>query len=178
MVSEERIIEKMHELERELGLSFKEIQWLAIAMNSTRLPKLSGDGKNKKPDCNNTALATVGDAILKAILSDFLFLCFTSENKMARKGEITHAKERLENNQVLYEVMGRYDLKKYTYNDYAFYTDPQKDHERTCRRGESLRRGRKPKGQHSCACNAHPRENALQCGRDLYFRSLLPVGRG
>ena len=130
MVSEERIIEKMHELERELGLSFKEIQWLAIAMNSTRLPKLSGDGKNKKPDCNNTALATVGDAILKAILSDFLFLCFTSENKMARKGEITHAKERLENNQVLYEVMGRYDLKKYTYNDYAFYTDPQKDHER------------------------------------------------
>ena len=130
MVSEERIIEKMHELERELGLSFKEIQWLAIAMNSTRLPKLSGDGKNKKPDCNNTALATVGDAILKAILSDFLFLCFTSENKMARKGEITHTKERLENNQVLYEVMGRYDLKKYTYNDYAFYTDPQKDHER------------------------------------------------
>ena len=130
MVSEERIIEKMHELERELGLSFKEIQWLAIAMNSTRLPKLSGDGKNKKPDCNNTALATVGDAVLKAILSDFLFLCFTSENKMARKGEITHAKERLENNQVLYEVMWRYDLKKYTYNDYAFYTDPQKDHER------------------------------------------------
>ena len=130
MVSEERIIEKMHELERELGLSFKEIQWLAIAMNSTRLPKLSGDGKNKKPDCNNTALATVGDAVLKAILSDFLFLCFTSENKMARMGEITHAKERLENNQVLYEVMGRYDLKKYTYNDYAFYTDPQKDHER------------------------------------------------
>lgn len=130
MVSEERIIEKMHELERELGLSFKEIQWLAIAMNSTRLPKLSGDGKNKKPDCNNTSLATVGDAILKAILSDFLFRCFTSENKMARKGEITHVKERLENNQVLYEVMGRYDLKKYTYNDYAFYTDPQKDHER------------------------------------------------
>ena len=26
--------------------------------------------------------------------------------------------------------MWRYDLKKYTYNDYAFYTDPQKDHER------------------------------------------------
>ena len=74
----------------------------------------------------NTALATVGDAILKAILSDYFF----SSNCEARKGEITKNKEKLENNNVVYEVMERFDLKQYTYNDYAFSTDPQKDHQK------------------------------------------------
>ena len=126
MVNEKQIIEKMQQLQNHLKISFDDIKWLAKAMNSTPLPKLPGDGKHKDPDCKNTALATVGDAILKAILSDYFF----SSNCEARKGEITKSKEKLENNSVLYEVMGRFDLKQYTYNDYAFFTDPQEDHQK------------------------------------------------
>ena len=126
MVNEKRIIKKMQQLQNHLKISFDDIEWLAKAMNSTPLPKLPSDGKNKDPDCKNTALATVGDAILKAILSDYFF----SSNCEARKGEITKNKEKLENNNVLYEVMERFDLKQYTYNDYAFFTDPQEDHQK------------------------------------------------
>ena len=126
MVNEKRIIEKMQQLQNHLKISFDDIKWLAKAMNSTPLPKSPGDGKHKDPDCKNTALATVGDAILKAILSDYFF----SSNCEARKSEITKNKEKLENNNVLYEVMERFDLKQYTYNDYAFFTDPQEDHQK------------------------------------------------
>ena len=126
MVNEKRIIEKMQQLQNHLKISFDDIEWLAKAMNSTPLPKLPGDGKHKDPDCKNTALATVGDAILKAILSDYFF----SSNREARKGEITKNKEKLEKNTVLYKVMERFDLKQYTYNDYAFFTDPQEDHKK------------------------------------------------
>ena len=126
MVNEKRIIEKMQQLQNHLKISFDDIEWLAKAMNSSPLPKLPGDGKHKNADCKNTALATVGDAILKAILSDYFF----SSNCEARKGEITKNKEKLENNDVLYEVMERFDLKQYTYNDYAFFTDPQEEHQK------------------------------------------------
>jgi ribonuclease-3 len=126
MVSKARIIKKMQELASCLKISFNDIKWLEMAMNSTPLPKLPGDGKHKEPDCKNTALATVGDAILKAILSDYFFSSICE----ARKGEITKNKEKLENNSVLYKVMERLDLKQYTYNDYAFFTDPQEDHQK------------------------------------------------
>ena len=126
MVNEKRIIEKMQRLQNHLKIYFDDIEWLAKAMNSTPLPKLHKDGRHKDPDCKNTALATVGDAILKAILTDYFF----SSNCEARKGEITKSKEKLENNKVLYEVMKRFDLKQYTYNDYVFFTDLQKDHQK------------------------------------------------
>ena len=125
-MDEIRIIEEMQKLEKHIGIKFNEINWLAKAMNSTRLPKLSSDGKHKVPDCKNTALATVGDAILKAILSDHFF----QSNCEARKGQITENRKKLENNNVLYEVMERFDLKRYTYNDYAFFTDIQKGHQK------------------------------------------------
>ena len=127
MLSEERIIEKMHQLERHIGIVFNDVKWLAKAMDSTPLPKLPGDGKKKKTDCENTALATVGDAILKAILADYIF---TKSNWKARKGQITKEKEKLENNSVLYEVMKRFDLKQYTYNDNVFFNDHQEDHQK------------------------------------------------
>ena len=98
MISENSIIEEMKKLEVALELHFNDVKWLAKAMNSTPLPKLFSDGRNKAPDCENTALATVGDAILKAILSDFFF---ASSNFEGRKGEITRKKEGLENNRVL-----------------------------------------------------------------------------
>ena len=125
-MDEIRIIEEMQKLEKHIGIKFNDIKWLAKAMNSAPLPKLLGDGRHKDTDCQNTALATVGDAILKAILSDYFF----SSNREARKGEITKNKEKLEKNYVLYKVMEYFDLKQYTYNDYAFFTDPQEDHQK------------------------------------------------
>ena len=121
MVSRARIIEKMNQLENHIKIKFEDIELLAKAMNSTPLPKLPGDGKHKRSDCKNTALATVGDAILKAILADYFF----SQSEQPRKGEITREKEKLEKNDVLFAVMEIDHLKQYTYNDSAFYDDPQ-----------------------------------------------------
>ena len=124
MLTKERIHTQMHTLEEKTGLQFNDIAWLAQAMDSTPLPKELTDGKNKKSDCNNTALATVGDAMLKAILADYLF------QKNFKKGQITCIKQELECNSTLHSILMKEELLQYAYNDHGFCYDPLQDHQK------------------------------------------------
>ena len=113
-MTNEYIDEQMYLLAKHINIGFDNIDWLKKAMNSTPLPKRPDDGKNKITDCENTALATVGDAILKAILSDYFYETDVSD---VRKGDITKKKELLEKNDTLFEVMKVADLKQFTYRE-------------------------------------------------------------
>ena len=90
-MDEIRIIEEMQKLEKHIGIKFNDINWLFKAMEATPLPKRQDAGKNKRRDYTNSALATVGDAILKTILSDHIFL---NGGNDIRKEDITKKERR------------------------------------------------------------------------------------
>ena len=109
-MDKEIINKKMLELSEKLGYEFKNIENLAKAMGSikkgTRTKKYENDG-----------LATVGDAILKAVLADYYY----SKNKNASKGDITNWKSDLENNYTLNNIMDKEGFRQFTYSRDNFY---------------------------------------------------------
>ena len=100
---------RMRELEKIIKYDFKNINLLEHAMNSTPL----GNDNHI-----NDALATVGDAILKSLIADFLYV-----NGSKLKGEITDLKRNLENNTTLHNVEMNTGIIKFAHNDKHFYTD-------------------------------------------------------
>lgn len=80
--------------------------------------ELSGQGKNAS-EYANEGLATVGDAILKAVIADNLY-----RRNIKTKGEITVTKSALENNSAMHKIMFGEGLIVYAYNGSHFYKDP------------------------------------------------------
>lgn len=66
----------------------------------------------------NDALATVGDAILKSLIADFLYI-----NVSQLKVEITELKTDLENNSTLHSIEMNTGIIKFAHNDKHFYCD-------------------------------------------------------
>lgn len=64
-------------------------------------------------------MATVGDAVLKSVIADYLY----SVKENATKGYITKVKSKLESNSVLHEIMEKKGWLKYAYNDLHFYDE-------------------------------------------------------
>lgn len=77
----EKIRLKMTELQEKIGYQFSDINWLSAAMKSEKI-EVRNVSKNHK-EYTNEGLATVGDAVLKAVISDFLY-----KGGVTRKGEI------------------------------------------------------------------------------------------
>ena len=61
----EGIESKMEELSKKIEYEFKDISLLKKAMDSTKI--------QEKKEHSNQCLATVGDAVLKLLISDYLF---------------------------------------------------------------------------------------------------------
>lgn len=74
----EDIESKMVELSKIIEYEFKDISLLKKAMDSTKI-------QEKKKEHSNQCLATVGDAVLKLLISDHLFY----KDKISTKGELT-----------------------------------------------------------------------------------------
>lgn len=115
-VEENTVYQKMHELETEICYHFNRIDWLAKAMRSEKI-YVPGKGKNHD-DHANEALATVGDAMLKAVIADYLY-----QKDVSTKGKITQIKSELENNAVMHKIMLERGLIRYAYNDKHFQSD-------------------------------------------------------
>lgn len=124
-MEQERVEEKMKELENKLKYSFKDINLLAEAMKSEKLPKKGTDGTNAK-DYSNERMAFLGDTILKFLIAEELY----DADENARKGDLTDKKMCLEKNAVLSKIMDRENLRPYTYNQNYFYGDNCPDHEK------------------------------------------------
>ena len=106
---------RMHELESALGYTFKDIRNLANAMCGIKIFR-PGSGTNAK-DYYNSSLATVGDSILSAILSEELF------RRGLYMGEITQMKSSMEQNDTLLNISDKMDLKRYVFNVHGFFPD-------------------------------------------------------
>lgn len=116
MINEE-IETKMREFAEVLKYKFNDISWLKKAMGSKKI-KIKGQGKNSS-EYDNEGLATVGDAVLKSVIADYLY----SVKKITTKGAITADKSKLESNSVLHEIMEKKGWLKYAYNDLHFYDE-------------------------------------------------------
>ncbi len=117
-MNEERIIKEMKKLETKIDHKFNNISLLAKAMKSEKID-VPNSGKNHR-EYSNEALATVGDAILKAVIADRLFRDFPD----ITKGELTVAKKALENNKTLHKIDCDEGIIDYAYNEKHFYNDP------------------------------------------------------
>ena len=115
------LIEKnMLELEEKIGYQFKDISLLARAMGTIKIEK-TDQGKNNK-EYANSLLATVGDAILKAVLADILYRL----HEIQTKGQLTARKSELEKSIVLHKIMnGEKQLIDYAFNEKHFYKDTE-----------------------------------------------------
>ncbi len=107
--------DRMHLLEDIIGYKFNDIRNLTNAMCGQKIFR-DHSGVNSK-DYYNDSLATVGDAILKAILSECLF------KKGLYKGDITTIKQMLESNKKLLDMSNKFDLTNYVFNGNGFYND-------------------------------------------------------
>ena len=103
----------MIELSKLINYEPSNISFLQEAMHCQIMHKY-GDGVNRK-NYTNDSYATLGDTILKFILTEYLF------DKGYDKDEITHKKEPLERNSTLYGLCEKSGIFKYAYNDYYFY---------------------------------------------------------
>ena len=114
----EDIESKMEELSKKIEYEFKDISLLKKAMDSTKI--------QEKKEHSNQCLATVGDAVLKLLISDYLFYI----GKISTKGELTEKKKELENNKVLYKIVTNEEIINFAFNDKHFYSKENPQHEK------------------------------------------------
>ena len=105
----EIIIPKMQELAKLINYEPNNISFLQKAMHCQLIPHENG---NKS--YTNDSYATLGDAILKFVLTEYLF------DKGYDKAEITQKKQTLENNNTLFDLCNKSGIFKYAYNDLYF----------------------------------------------------------
>ncbi len=108
----------MKELEAKIDQKFNNILILAKAMKSERI-EVPNFRKNHR-EYSNEALATVGDAILKAAIADRLF----RGSPDIANGELTIAKKRLENYKTLHGIDCGEGIIDYAFNEKHFHNDP------------------------------------------------------
>ena len=93
-MDETRIEKEMYEFAKDkLKYTFNDISWLAKAMRSKKI-EIKGEGKNHS-EYTNESLATVGDALLKFIISDNLY---RNNKGNLTKESITKNRESIEKN--------------------------------------------------------------------------------
>lgn len=114
------LIEKnMQELKKKIKYQFKDISLLARAMGAIKI-EIPDQGKNNK-EYANSGLATLEDAILKAVLTDILYRSYGIQTK----GQLTAKKSELEENSVLHKIMNCEKLIDYAFNEKHFYKDEE-----------------------------------------------------
>lgn len=100
-----RIESKTRELAERMGYEPHDLDYLTLALCRTRIDE---------DNCYNDALATLGDSVLKMVLSEYFYLLGFD------KSDITDAKRELENNAYLKKMAYERGWFRYLYNQYGF----------------------------------------------------------
>ncbi len=112
MPSDEKIRARMQELADKLEYDYHDLSHLSRAMYCQK-----EEGKN---DYTNDAMATVGDAVLKLIWSDYFF------DMGFDKDEISQRKTHLEKNATLKALCDKVGIYPFAYNDEYFANEAPK----------------------------------------------------
>lgn len=115
-MNKSRIESKMHELECLIKYKFKNLDFLSKAM---RVDKPYSKNKDNPDELSNECLSTVGDAILKCVLSIEFY------KNYKRKGSLTKEKSPYEENSTFHRLVREEHWINYSFNDDFFYTDEQ-----------------------------------------------------
>lgn len=111
---------KMKELAKRINYKYKNLNYLKSAMYSKKI-KQTNDGKHRT-NYTNDSLATLGDAVLKLIISEINY-----DNNYDKK-DITENRIKVENNDYLFKLCCKLEIYKYAYNDNYFYeASPQEN---------------------------------------------------
>ena len=117
MPSDGEILAKMKELESRFGYTFRDIGNLAKAMEVT-----SHENRYNEGNYRNSALAELGDSVLKAALSYGLY------GMGYDRHQITSVKQTLESNRNLFRMDDALGYYRYAYNSDRFYDEGLPDH--------------------------------------------------
>jgi dsRNA-specific ribonuclease len=112
MTNSEQILARMEELAKRLEYDFHDLSYLAQAMYCER--------EKGRFNYTNDAMATVGDAVMKLIWSEYFF------DKGLDKDEITVRKAALEQNATLRKISDEKGIARFAYND-EFFADEAPD---------------------------------------------------
>lgn len=112
-MEKEYIIRKMYELADKIEYEVNDISYLKEAMRSDILHE-KNDGCNRK-NYSNDAMATVGDTILKFVLSEYFYNLGGNDRE-----NITSLKSQIENNKTLFKISDRLII-DYAYNEHGFF---------------------------------------------------------
>ena len=115
-MEKERIENEMHKLENIIQYRFHKIDRLAFAMGSIKI-EIPGQGDNAS-EYRNEGLATVGDTILKSVITDYLF-----RKGIQTKGELTEEKKGIESNDTMHKMTVQEGIIKFAYNNLHFNSD-------------------------------------------------------
>lgn len=116
-LSETSIKEKAKELAQKLNYDFVEIDYLCESLYCQKIA-------NSKKNYKNSAIALVGDNVLKLVLSHRLY------NENLDKQFINDKKEEDENNKLLKKVCDCWKVYEYAFNDENFYSVNLADHKK------------------------------------------------
>lgn len=108
MPTNQQIGARMRRLAERIGYEYHDLSYLKEAMHCVK-----EEGKN---DYTNDAMATLGDAVMKLIWSEYFF------DKGLDKDEITVRKAALEQNATLRKISDEKGIARFAYND-EFFAD-------------------------------------------------------
>lgn len=108
MPTNQQIGARMRRLAEQIGYEYHDLSYLKEAMRCVK-----EEGKN---DYTNDAMATLGDAVMKLIWSEYFF------DKGLDKDEITVRKAALEQNATLRKISDEKGIARFAYND-EFFAD-------------------------------------------------------
>jgi dsRNA-specific ribonuclease len=112
MPTNQQIGARMRRLAERIGYEYHDLSYLKEAMRCVK-----EEGKN---DYTNDAMATLGDAVMKLIWSEYFF------DKGLDKDEITVRKAALEQNATLRKISDEKGIARFAYND-EFFADEAPD---------------------------------------------------
>ncbi len=104
---------QMHELEKVICFRFRRIGNLADAMCVNRLDEQN----SKKNNYSNSSMATLGDTVLKFLITEKLF------HEGMNKGEITGRKQPMESNGRFRSIVEGMRIYKFAFNDCYFFDE-------------------------------------------------------
>lgn len=119
MLEVKEIEEKMKELAKKLNYEYENIKYLKEAMHCQKKAN-NGDGENRK-NYTNSAISTLGDSVLKMILTEYFY------DSCDDAGKITDKRKEEENNKKLFDLCIELEIYRFAYKDKYFYDDSPKN---------------------------------------------------
>ena len=116
-MNEQKILNKMHELEEIIQYEFNNISYLIEAMRTIKIGNIDKSKNNKT--YTNEKLAILGDAILQLILIEHYYLLDKKQDKQS----LNDSKIKLVKDEYQYKIINKLGIHKFAFNENNLFFD-------------------------------------------------------